>query len=142
MKYKELEIGLAGEHLVCAYLLARGMRAFRAEQNCPYDVALESHGRLIRIQVRTTQNAKPYLQERQRHITGYTWWLSTGKGARKGFSPNSFDVIALVALDTRQIAYLSAIGLKRIVQIPVSGAKSSRGKTFAALTLERVLEAM
>lgn len=36
----DLAVGLAAEHLVCAELLMLGHRAFLANQNCPYDVAV------------------------------------------------------------------------------------------------------
>jgi len=139
-KGNELELGLAGEHLVCAELLGQNLRAFRTEQNCPYDVALEYKGRLIRIQVRCTEKPKPYPQKRQNHITGYTWYIRMGKGARKSHNPNSFDILALVAFDTRKIAYFPRNKVRITMQIPVSGAKSQKGRRFENFPLSAALE--
>jgi hypothetical protein len=58
----ELELGLAGEHLVCADLLGKRYRAFRTEQNCPYDVAMEYNNKFMGIRgtfvLVKVQNAK------------------------------------------------------------------------------------
>ena len=48
----DLAAGTAAEHLVCADLLLCGYRAFLADQNCAYDIAVDVAGRLIRIQVK------------------------------------------------------------------------------------------
>ena len=44
----DLAAGIAAEHLVCADLLLSGYRAFLADQNCPYDVAVEYLCRLTK----------------------------------------------------------------------------------------------
>ena len=68
----DLAAGAAGEHLVCADLLMLGYRAFLADQNCPYDVAVDVGGRLIRIQVKSTRKAKA-LPQRAGHFPAYMW---------------------------------------------------------------------
>ena len=135
----ELELGIAGEHIVCADLLGRRYRAFMSEQNCPYDVAMEYNGKLIRIQVRTTGKPKYYPQKKQEHVFGYIWYLRVGKGGKRNFNPTSFDIIALVAFDTKQIAYISSKRAKTIIQIPVSGNKTDTVKKFSDFSLENAL---
>lgn len=135
----ELMVGAAGEHIVCADLLARGYRALRADQSCPYDVAAEVVGRLIRIQVKTTEKARAYPQAGQRHVHGYIWNIRQGKGSNRAYQVGSIDMVALVALDVRRVAYIAFSKLRQTVQIPVSGALKSTRK-FEDYSFERAVE--
>jgi hypothetical protein len=54
---RELEMGKAAEHLVCADLLMKGYNAFLSDQGLPYDVVIDLGRRLVRVQVKGT--AKP-----------------------------------------------------------------------------------
>lgn len=102
----DLAAGLAGEHLVCAELLLVGYRAFLSDQNCPYDIAVEHDRRLVRVQVKTTRGPRAIPQRRQ-HIAGYMWQVRrAGKAGRRAYADDAFDIAALVALDTREIAYM------------------------------------
>jgi hypothetical protein len=102
-KPTDLDVGTAGEHLVCADLLLAGYVAFRTEQTCAYDVAVDLGGRLIRIQVKSTRApvaASP-------RPVSYLWRVQRmGKGGRHVYHEDSFDLLALVALDIRRVAYL------------------------------------
>ena len=138
---QELLLGAAGEHLVCADLLAAGYKAFRTDQSCPYDVAVEVAGRLIRLQVKTTRAARPYAQRGQRHVTGYVWGLRRGKGANRCYGSHEMDVVALVALDTKQIAYLPITDLPQGFQIPVSGARQSK-RRFSDFPFDKAMNAL
>jgi hypothetical protein len=101
----DLAVGTAAEHLVCADLLLLGYRAFLADQNCPYDVAVEQGGRLIRIQVKSTRQPRK-LSQRPTSTPRYMWHVKrAGKGARRMYLEGDFDVLALVAIDCRAIAY-------------------------------------
>lgn len=139
MNTTDLIIGIAGEHLVCADLLAQGYAAFMASQNCPYDVAVQVGNKLVRVQVKTAKAAKPFLQKRQQHIVGYTWWIRQGKGGRRAYHKDAFDVIALVGLDTKQIAYISTIDVKQTMQIPVSGQRKNTSKAFADFQFDKAI---
>lgn len=139
MKLDELTAGTAGEHLVCADLLLHGYAVYLATQACAYDVVADCAGRLIKIQVKATMSPRPFLQRGQSHITGYTWSPRQGKGARRAYLESAFDVLALVALDTKQIAYVPKSLVRQTLQIPVTGARSAGVKTFAALSLEKAL---
>ena len=133
----DLAAGAAGEHLVCADLLLEGYRAFLADQNCPYDVAVDVGGRLIRIQVKSTRQAKA-IPQRAEHRPAYMWHVRrAGKGGARNYADGEFDLLALVALDCRRIAYLPPSKLAQTVHIrphddpapPKGGGKG--GKTFA-----------
>ena len=54
MNSKELQIGKAGEYLVCADLILKGFVAYPSEQGLPYDVVLDIDGKLYKVQVKTT----------------------------------------------------------------------------------------
>lgn len=101
----DLAAGTAAEHLVCADLLLQGYRAFLADQNCPYDVAVEHCGRLIRVQVKATRGYKT-VEYKRSHTPAYMWHTRrAGKGGRRQYGADEFDIIALVALDIKCIAY-------------------------------------
>ena len=51
---KELQIGKAGEHLVCFDLIIQGYNAFLADQGLPFDILIERRGKLLKVQVRST----------------------------------------------------------------------------------------
>ena len=127
----DLAAGVAGEHLVCADLLLRGMTAFRADQNCPYDVAVERDGRLIRVQVKATRTVKP-VPQRVAHTPAYLFHTRRcGKGGRRAYSENDFDILALVALDIRAIAYLRLSETRQTIHL-------SREKFLSFANFERV----
>ena len=133
----DLAAGAAGEHLVCADLLMLGYRAFLSDQNCPYDVAVDVGGRLIRIQVKSTRKAKAAPQ-RAGHFPAYMWHVRrAGKGGARVYEDGEFDLLALVALDARKIAYLPPSKQTQTIHIrthddataPKRGGKT--GKTFS-----------
>ena len=133
----DLAAGAAGEHLVCADLLMQGYRAFLADQNCPYDVAVDVGDRLIRVQVKATRAPKA-VPQRVGHFPAYQWHVRrAGKGGCRVYVHGEFDLLALVALDTRCVAYFPPSKAAQTIHIrshndpeaPARGGKS--GKTFA-----------
>lgn len=141
----DLAAGCAAEHIVCADLLLQGKRAFLADQNCPYDVAVEVGGRMIRVQVKGTRRWKnaPSGADSQ----AYFWHTRrAGKGRSRVYGPREFDVLALVALDIRRCGYI-AIGetSPQVVSIRIPGRKyvdHPRAKTFDDLTFDAALAAV
>ena len=103
----DLQIGKAGEYLVCADLILNGFIAFPSEQGLPFDVVLNIDGRLLKVQVKTTRKAKS-IPQRKTDIPAYIFHIgNNGKGcSRKKYDKNQVDIFALVALDTRMISYL------------------------------------
>jgi hypothetical protein len=103
-----LDVGKAAEHLVCADLLLQGYRAFLSDQGLPYDVLIEHGGRLIRVQVKSTLaqcnvNMKGR-NPRMSYSGGVRYRGRKQKGER--LSDIHCDIVALVALDIRAIAYI------------------------------------
>ena len=142
----DLSAGVAGEHLVCADLLLQGYRAFLADQNCPFDVAVELNGRLIRIQVKATRAPKA-VPQRKGHFPAYMWNVRRcGKHGQRTYQANDFDVLACVALDCRRIAYLPPSMRIQTVHIrthsnsapPAHGGKA--GKTFEQYSFVAVID--
>lgn len=147
----DLTAGIAGEHLVCADLLLQGFRAFLADQNCPYDVAVDIGSRLVRIQVKATR-CKRAVPQRTNHRDAYQWHVRrAGKAGRRHYADGEFDLLALVALDVRRVAYLPPSRIRKTIHIrahddsgpPPCGGKS--GRVFAdfpfAAALREVLGA-
>jgi hypothetical protein len=103
----DIQIGKAGEYLVCADLILKGFIAFPSEQGLPYDVIFDYKGRLLRVQVKTTRSSKN-IPQRKLPVRGYIFNIKRcGKHNSKRTTENSCDLFALVALDTRTIGYLA-----------------------------------
>jgi hypothetical protein len=130
----DLAAGTAAEHLVCADLLLGGFRAFLADQNCPYDIAVDLGGRLVRLQVKATRTQR-FVPQRQNDIPAHMWHVRrAGKAGKRVYGENDFDLLALVALDIRQIAYLPPSQQKQTVHIRppgTTGGKQFRDYPFA-----------
>ena len=139
----DLAAGAAGEHLVCADLLMLGYRAFLADQNCPYDVAVDVGGRLIRIQVKSTRKAKA-IPQRQAVLPAYMWNVRrAGKGGARVYADGEFDLLACVALDARKVAYLPPSKHCQTIHIRSHEDGSMRGnktgKTFSQFPFAKAM---
>lgn len=131
----DLAAGIAAEHLVCADLILLGFKAFMSDQVCPYDVAVDVGGRLVRIQVKATR-APRAIPQRAGHFPAYMWHVRrAGKSGSRAYSEGDFDLLALVALDTRQIAYMPPSQHRQTVHIRPDNDNrpggTKTGKTFA-----------
>ena len=101
-----LQIGKAGEYLVCADAIMKGLVAFPSEQGLPYDVLIDNGKRLLRVQVKTTTGPRIVPQ---RNIDTHCYIFSVkrhGKNNRHQYDDGEVDVFALVCLDTRRVGYL------------------------------------
>lgn len=124
----DLLVGTAAEHLVCADLLLHGYKAFLSDQNCAYDVVVDYAGRLVRVQVKATRTQRN-VPQRESQIPAYMWNVRrAGKGGKRVYRDNEFDVLALVALDIRRIAYLPAKTTTQTIHIRPPGTQT--GKQF------------
>jgi PD-(D/E)XK endonuclease len=101
----DLELGRAAEHLVVADLILSGHRAYLTEQGLPYDVVIDRNGRLLRVQVKASRGVK---RMPGRAVgMGYLYNVRrAGKRGKRQYETGEFDIIALVAMDIRVIAYL------------------------------------
>lgn len=125
-KVGQLADGIAAEYLVCADLLLQGHLVYMTSQYCPYDVVADL-GNLVRIQVKATR--EPRVQPaRGATVPVYKFFVRRPSG-RPAYVDGEFDLLALVALDIRQIAYLPPSFHKRSVFIRQPG--SGPGKQFA-----------
>ena len=101
---QELQIGKAGEHLVCCDLITKGTSAFLADQGLPYDVVIDDGvvGGLKRISVKTCTKKGSYGKAKE----VYRFSLRSAKGACRAIRADSIDYVAFVFLDRRSVEYL------------------------------------
>jgi len=143
MTSDDLELGKAAEHLVCADLITQGYRAFLSDQGLPYDILVDVRGEFVRVQVKATR--RPRNPSRDRASTGYFFHLKrAGKGGRRRYPKNAFDLYALVAMDRQAIAYLPPEDChRRCVAIRVPGLRYQQhgplSREFANATFDRAL---
>jgi len=104
---KELAIGKAGEHLVCADLLKKGYEAFLSDQGMPYDLLLDNGVRLYKVQVKTCMKARNVNSQGRTKRIAYNFSVRRkGKNGCSRLSNRDCDIVALVALDINEIAYI------------------------------------
>lgn len=93
---KQLQIGKAGEYLVCADLIMKGFIAFPSEQGLPYDVLLDTGKKLLKVQVKTTEKARS-VQQRKNPIPAYIFSIKrAGKNGKTRYEEKEIDLFALV----------------------------------------------
>jgi hypothetical protein len=106
-KSEMLQIGKAGEYLVCADLILKGFISYPSEQGLPYDVLLDTGEKLLRVQVKTTEGLR-VVPQRNKETKCYIFNIKRhGKGNKQRYSSQEIDLFALVCLDTMKIAYLT-----------------------------------
>ena len=122
---KELQVGKAGEYLVCADLILKGFVAFPSEQGLPYDVLLDNGNRIIKIQVKTT-SAPRVIPQRRKETKCYIFNIKRhGKNNQVRYDPGDTDVFALVCLDTRQIGYIKNSEMPETINIRPDALRGS-----------------
>ena len=99
---QELQIGKAGEHLVCCDLIARGISAFLADQGLPYDVVIDDGCGIKRVSVKTSTKKGSYGKSRN----VYRFSLRSAKRACRAIRADSIDYVAFVFLDRWIVEYL------------------------------------
>lgn len=143
----DLELGKAGEHLVVADIILAGHRAYLSDQGLPYDVVIDDAGTLYRIQVKATRDARR-VRQRAAVTSGYHFHIrKTGKGGKRLYDVDAFDLVAFVALDIRCIAYmpfLDAIRQSIILRPPghKPALNATRMENIDQFPLERALAAL
>jgi hypothetical protein len=139
MEINDLEVGKAGEYLVCADLILKGCVAFPSEQGLPYDIVMESSGKLLKVQVKTTRRPKNILQ-RKNPIPAYTFHIgNNGKGnRRKKYKQADVDLFALVCIESREIAYLPFFDCKTTMNFRVPSERGNYHDEQGAVIKERV----
>jgi hypothetical protein len=124
----EMEIGRAGEYLVMADLLLNGWVAYPTSQGVPYDIAVDIGDRVLRVQVKSTKMPKTPASLNRGTPLYVFHTRRAGKGGRRRYSAEDFDVLALVALDRRLIAYYALADCRNdCIAIRVPGLRYGEG---------------
>ena len=137
---KQLQIGKAGEYLVCADLIMKGFIAFPSEQGLPYDVLLDNGNKILRVQVKTTEK---YKSIPQRNVDTKAYIFNVKRAGNKGktrYSENEIDLFALVCLDTMQIGYLTNKEMPTTINIRVDSLRGTYYDEKGIQDFEKVKE--
>ena len=138
---KQLQIGKAGEYLVCADLIMKGFIAFPSEQGLPYDVLLDNGDKLLKVQVKTTEKQRLITQERANPIPVYSFNIKrAGNGGKTRYGLNEIDLFALVCLDTMSIGYLKNNEMPTTINIRVDELKGSYRDEKGIQDFEKIKE--
>ena len=137
---KQLQIGKAGEYLVCADLIMKGFIAFPSEQGLPYDVILDNGDKLLRVQVKTTEKYKS-IPQRNADTKAYIFNVKrAGNKGKTRYSENEIDLFALVCLDTMKIGYVKNIDMPETINIRVDSLRGSYYDEKGKQDFEKVKE--
>jgi hypothetical protein len=122
-KSNELQIGKAGEYIVCADLIIKGLIAYPSEQGLPYDVVIDNGIRLLKCQVKTTEGPRK-IPQRNRETLAYIFNIKRhGKNNKQRYLPKEIDLFALVCLDTKMVGYLLNKDMPDTINIRVDSLK-------------------
>ena len=137
---KQLQIGKAGEYLVCADLIMKGFIAFPSEQGLPYDVLLDTGKKLLKVQVKTTEKARS-VQQRKNPIPAYIFSIKrAGSNGKTRYEEKEIDLFALVCLDTMKIGYLTNKEMPTTINIRVDAFRGSYYDEKGIQDFEKVKE--
>lgn len=106
-KSNELQIGKAGEYIVCADIIMKGLIAFPSEQGLPYDVIIDTGKKLLRCQVKTTEKPRK-IPQRNKETFAYIFNVKRHGNPNnlRQYNQNEVDVFALVELENRRVVYV------------------------------------
>ncbi len=122
---KQLQIGKAGEYLVCADIIIKGFIAFPSEQGLPYDVVIDTGSRILKVQVKTTEKPR-FVQQRKTCIPAYVFSIKrAGVNGLTRYNENEIDLFALVCLDTKKIGYILNKDMPTTINIRVDAEKGN-----------------
>lgn len=134
-----LRIGTAAEHLVCADLLLAGYRVSVAAAGLPYDLILDDGVRLYRVQVKATLSPKKMQQRPTNETPFYHFHIRiAGRKGKRKVENSDFDILALVALDIRTVAYMPMnAALKKTICLRVPGAVPMKLRRMAKPNIDQ-----
>ena len=137
---KELQIGKAGEYLVCADLILKGFVAFPSEQGLPYDVLLDTGKRLLKVQVKTTHGARK-IPQRSKETQAYIFNIKrNGKNNKRRYQNDEIDLFALVCLDVMKVGYLVANDMPDTLNIRLDALRGTYYDEDGIATYAKVIE--
>lgn len=107
---RALELGTAGEHLVCADILISGHRCTMAAAGMPYDIIADVDGELFKIAVK----ASNYAFIRRDYIDPVYYYGISRAAPKRGpnagktvrYTLEDVSIVALVELEKRRICYI------------------------------------
>lgn len=141
----DLTLGMAAEHLVCAQFLLGGRMATLTDQMFPYDVLVEDGGSPVRVQVKATRGPRP-LPQRRTPTLAYQWSPRRARASStmgRIYTEGEFDLLALAAMDVREVAYLPALPYRQVVHLRPPDHDGPPGpKTILDHPLEQALESL
>lgn len=124
-KSNELQIGKAGEYIVCADLIMKGLIAFPSEQGLPYDVIVDTGSKILRCQVKTTERPR-LIPQRGKDTNAYIFNIKRhGVGGLKRYGSDETDLFALVELENRSVVYIQPKDMPDTLNIRVDSLKGS-----------------
>jgi len=130
----DLQIGKAGEYLVCADLILNGFVAFPSEQGLCFDVVLAANDKIYKVQVKTTRQPQA-VPQRKKRTTKYIFHIRRcGKRGRQSYRKNDVDIFALVALDTKTIGYLKASDARQVMFFLPENGQTLKASSLKALS--------
>ena len=136
----ELQIGKAGEYLVCADLILKGFVSFLSEQGLPYDVLLDTGVKLLKVQVKTT-SAPRKIPQRNKDSFAYIFNIKrSGKCGKTRYTNKEIDLFALVCLDTMEVGYLLADDMPETINIRIDSMRGEYYDEDGIATHARVME--
>jgi hypothetical protein len=136
----ELQTGKAGEYLVCADLILKGLIAFPSEQGLPYDVLLDTGKKLLKVQLKTAEGVRT-VQQRAKETKCYIFNIKRhGKQNNQRYTTNEIDIFALVCLDTREIGYLKNTETPDTINIRADYLRGAYYDEKGVADFEKVLE--
>lgn len=115
----KFDIGKAGEHLVCADLCLKGISVSIASETLPYDLLLDTGSKILKVQVKTTEQPRKSNQWRGKSDAYVFSIKRKGSNGSKKYNDNEVDVFALVCLDTKQVGYLKNSDMPTTINIRV-----------------------
>lgn len=120
-----LQLGKAGEYLTCADLILKGFIAFPSEQGLPYDVLLDTGKKLLKVQVKTTEQPR-VVGQRKNETNCYIFNIKRhGKNNQNVYSDYEVDLFALVCIDTMKVGYIKNGEMPSTINIRVDDLKGS-----------------
>ena len=136
----KFQIGKAGEYMVCADLLLKGLNVSPAGETLPYDLLLDVGNRILKIQVKTTQIHKRTNQWKGIN-NAYVFSIKRkGSSGLKKYDDNEVDIFAVVTLDTKQIGYIKNCEMPTTINIRVDNLKGSYHDEKGICIYEKVLK--
>jgi len=139
-KSDALQVGKAGEYLVCADLILKGYVAFLSEQGLPYDALLDIGGKLLKVQVKTTSKPREITQ-RKKETMAYIFNIKRhGRNNVSRYTDEEVDLFALVCLDTMKIGYLLPKDMPDTINLRVDTLRGTYYDEKGAKDYEEVMK--